>query len=100
MTQNFHCTFNAFYEIIRQLWCSDLGIDSALLFIATVFSPVRIVDLVEVGSERVFHDVTGHETCVMLTFNHHCCTQTYSAVLKSAFWCFCMLQLCKQIRYV
>ena len=53
VTQNFHCTFK---EIIRQLWCSDLGIDSALLFIATVFSPVRIVDLVEVGSERVFHD--------------------------------------------
>ena len=56
VTQNFHCTFNAFYEIIQQLWCSDLGIDSALLFIATVFSPVRIVDLVQVGSEHVFHD--------------------------------------------
>ena len=54
VTQNFHCTFNAFYEIIQQLWCSDLSIDSALLFIATVFSSVRIVDLVQVGSERVF----------------------------------------------
>ena len=71
MTQNFHCTFNAFQEIIRQLWCSDLGIYSALLFIATVFSPVRIADLVQVGSEHVFHDMPGHETCVMLTFNHH-----------------------------
>ena len=87
--QNFHCTFDAFSVIMRQLWCSDLGIDSALLFIAAVFSPVRIVDLVQVGSERVFHDVMGHETFVMITFNHHCCTQTYSAVLKLAFWCFC-----------
>ena len=86
--------------MIQQLWCSDLGINSALLFIATVFSLVRIIDLVQVGSEHVFHDVTGHETCVMLTFNRHYCTQTYSAVLKLAFWCFCMLQLCKQIRYV
>ena len=76
MTQNFHCTFNAFLEITRQLWCSDLGIDSALLFIATVFSLVCIVDLVQVGSECVFHDVTGHETFVVLTFNHHYCTQT------------------------
>ena len=65
--------------------CSDLGIDSALLFIATVFSLVRIVDLVQAGSERVFHDVTGHETFVVLTFNHHYCTQTYSAVLKLNF---------------
>ena len=78
----------------------DLGIESALLFIATVFPPVCIVDLVQVGSEHVFHDVTGHETCIMFTFNPHCCTQTYSAVLKLAFWCFCRLQLCKQIRYV
>ena len=100
MMQNFHCTFNAFWEITRQLWCSDLSIDSALLFIATVFPPVLIVDLVQVGSERVFHDVTGHETFIVLTFNHHYCTQTYSAVLKLTFWCFCMLQLCKQIRYV
>ena len=76
---------------------TSASIVNALLFIAAVFSPVRIVDLVQVGSERVFHDVTGHETCVMLTFNHHCCTQTYSAVLKLAFWCFCMLKLCKQI---
>ena len=30
MTQSFHCTFNAFYY----------GIDSALLFIAAVFSPI------------------------------------------------------------
>ena len=67
---------------------------------AVMFSLVHIVDLVQVGSERMFHDVTYHETCVMPTFNHHCCTQTYSAVLKLASWCFCMLQLCKQIRYV
>ena len=79
MMQNFHCTFDAFSEIMRQLWCADLVIDSALLFIAAVFSPVRIVDLVQVGSERVFHDVTGHETLVMLTFNHHCCTDIFSS---------------------
>ena len=93
--QNFHYTFNAFQQIIWQLWCSDLIIDSALLFIAAVFSPVLIVDFVQVES-----DVTHHETGVMFTFNHHCCTQTYSALLKLVFFCFRMLQLCKQIRYV
>ena len=85
VTQNLYCTFNALQEIIRQLCCSDLGINSALLFIAAVFSPVHIVDLVQVGSKCVFRDVTCHEMCVLLTFNHHCCTQTYSAVLKLAF---------------